>query len=165
MQEQLQKLVAELLPHNTTTTHFPPKLFTKVVSCYSEPQREYHTVSHVIDLLDNFKLYVLDGGTVNWREGVLFAILFHDIVYNPLIDNNEDESIKVFKEYCHSESPDLDSTNIQWISYMIACTKKHAILPVIEYSDKLAHVDVLKLEFDTKLFLDLDLGVLGKSRE
>ncbi len=56
---------------------------------YAEPQRAYHTWTHVEDLLT---LFVEPRGPLHDDAAVLYAILFHDAVYDPKRADNEERS-------------------------------------------------------------------------
>ncbi len=63
----------------------------KVVLRYSEIHRFYHTLNHVIFILEGLKKNNL------LQDDVLFlAALFHDSVYDPRSQNNEENSVQFF---------------------------------------------------------------------
>lgn len=60
---------------------------------YSEPHRYYHTWEHILYMVDKAEKY---GYLYN---NVILAILFHDIVYDPLRKDNEEKSSELFKSF------------------------------------------------------------------
>ncbi|KAM3141014.1 hypothetical protein pb186bvf_006815 [Paramecium bursaria] len=99
-----------------------------IVPYYSQPQRKYHTLQHLVQI---FKL----ADKINDTQ--LNTIFFHDIVYYPKRNDNEEKSIEAMKQ-----------ANVQdaKAELYILSTKKH--IPLIDDDD------------DLKYFLDLDLSIL-----
>jgi hypothetical protein len=65
-------------------------------TAYSEPQRAYHTLSHIDALL----ALVRDRrAELKSPEAVSFAVWFHDIVYDPTAHDNEDRSAKLWADF------------------------------------------------------------------
>ena len=60
---------------------------------YSEPHRFYHTWDHILYMVDKAEKC---GYLYN---DIILAILFHDIVYDPLKSDNEEKSAELFKQY------------------------------------------------------------------
>ncbi|QQX76172.1 MULTISPECIES: hypothetical protein [Aequorivita] len=76
---------------------------------------------------------------------VLFAIFYHDIVYNPLLSHNEQKSARLFrKRLAPTHFP-----HIAKVITLIEASKTHN----------------MSTDFDTNLFLDLDLLILGSKRK
>jgi predicted metal-dependent HD superfamily phosphohydrolase len=94
--------------------------------------------------IEKFKLKVND------YDSVLFAIWFHDIVYNVRRTDNEKKSAKVAEDFLNKIKYPLKK--IEKITELIVKTKNHL------------DSDILK-DFDSNLFLDLDLLILGEDYE
>lgn len=112
-----------------------------VISKYSEKHRFYHNLSHINALLsdaESFKEKFAD------YEGALLAIWFHDVIYEPQSSNNEAESAKIAVR--HLSALEVSETTIEKVEKMILATRKH---------------EAKELDSDGKLFLDLDLAILG----
>jgi predicted metal-dependent HD superfamily phosphohydrolase len=58
---------------------FPGGAIAKVA--YSEPHRKHHTIEHIGSLLRQLEEH---GHAVVDRDAVVLAMLFHDVVYDPL---------------------------------------------------------------------------------
>lgn len=60
---------------------------------YSEPHRFYHTWDHILYMVNKAEIW----GTL--YHDLILAILFHDIVYDPLKNDNEEKSAELFKQF------------------------------------------------------------------
>jgi predicted metal-dependent HD superfamily phosphohydrolase len=73
-----------------------------IIKSYNEPYRKYHTMNHImkcIDVLHNFSyspmLFDINDKYYGYYfNRVAIAIIYHDIVYNPISRRNESDSIK-----------------------------------------------------------------------
>ncbi|CAM9664914.1 unnamed protein product [Phaeothamnion confervicola] len=81
-------------------------------------------------------------------EVVQLAIFFHDVVYNPTSASNEEDSVLLYRAF--AEEAGLAPDDVEQVSGFIMATKAHA------YSGE---------DWDLKLFLDLDMAVLGRKRD
>src|SRR5215468_6790791 len=61
----------------------------ELVAAYLEPARQYHTLEHIAQLL---RLLEEHGQAVIDRDAVTLAIIFHDAVYDPRRNDNEQAS-------------------------------------------------------------------------
>lgn len=119
-------------------------IWTAIESRYCEPGRAYHTLEHIDDLIiisRQFKLKISD------YTSVLLAIIFHDIIYDPKSNINEEDSAELFSKLLMEY---LDwSLLTKTVNYIIA-TKDHHPGKILDY--------------DLLLFLDLDMSILGRER-
>ena len=120
-----------------------------IKSHYKEPQRYYHTISHIQQMLD---LFLTFRGTLNNPDAVFLAILFHDVIYNPRAGDNEELSVVEFERFYREITQDKDcrlklAVNNARVSQYILATKTHNV------SDN-ADEDML-------MFLDFDMSILG----
>ncbi len=120
------------------------ELWTEIHGNYSQEGRHYHTLAHLSDML--LQLLEIKAEIRNW-DAILFSLFYHDVVYNPLQSDNEEQSA----ELAHRTMRQLSvSTSLMEISKaQILATKGHA-----EHSDS-----------DTNYFIDADLSVLGQGWE
>lgn len=93
---------------------------------------------------------------------VLFAVWFHDIVYDPTAADNELLSVDIWQLFIkHLQYEFFDGNNNQLqelqekVSLFIRATIKHEILSSA----------TKEIENDMKWFLDFDLSILGCDRE
>lgn len=119
--------------------------FDFLVDRYTEEHRYYHNLCHVNALLflaEDFK------GNFSDYDCVRLAIWFHDAIYEPREKGNEIGSAKLAVESLSRLG--LMENKIQKVERMILATERH---------------DAAALDFDGKLFLDLDLSILGAGEE
>ena len=112
---------------------------------YSEKHRAYHNLGHIGALLfqaENLKENIKD------RESVGLAIWFHDVIYQPRSSQNELKSAKSAVEKL--SALDVPKFTVEKVEAMILGTRNHK-------SDA--------IDGDGKLFLDLDLAILGARAE
>ena len=108
-------------------------------NAYSEPHRHYHNLDHLRDCLALRQRF---EHLADRPEEIAIALWFHDAVYDPRRNDNEERSAQWADEYLseHKHEPD----KISRIVNMIRATKSHqAETP------------------DARLMLDLDLAILG----
>jgi predicted metal-dependent HD superfamily phosphohydrolase len=137
--ESLNNLLQNLSENPESIARICEFIFTK----YSEKHRAYHNLSHINALLshaENYQEKFLDF------ESVQLAIWFHDVIYNTKRFDNESESAKIAVEVLSELNVPKDK--IEKIDRMITATAKH---------------DSNGLDVDGKLFLDLDLAILGQN--
>ncbi len=115
--------------------------FTCLQSNYNDASRSYHTLQHVFDCLRHFETL---KKRFNDPDVVELAIIFHDFIYDPLASNNEVESARYARLALRCTSK-LSQSQIDRMCDLIKMTKAHA------------HDD----SCDAKLFLDIDMSILG----
>jgi predicted metal-dependent HD superfamily phosphohydrolase len=109
-----------------------------VVERYTEPHRYYHTLVHIASLVR--EAYDLDMGHMTYWPTLSAAIVFHDIIYDPLAKDNETQSAAL----AALRLPYGTDIDVSYACRMIEATATHM-------SD-----DPL-----TRAFLDLDMGILS----
>lgn len=121
---------------------------TNIIERYSEPHRKYHDLYHLEYMLKTmYKLCVSKEFSILGIEALVWAILYHDSVYNiPDPDKrNEELSAELFlKDHA-------DHSYAEFIAEAILSTKTH-ILP--ENASTIS-----------KYLVDLDLWALGDEEE
>ena len=113
------------------------RLWQEIAEAHSQPNRYYHTLKHLEDIYK--VLPKLDTVTE-------FTIFYHDIVYDVLKANNEEQSALLCEERVHLLG--VESELITEVTQLIVETKRHKTT-----SKRNA------------LFLDADLAILGSSKE
>lgn len=121
---------------DTTTAE---KMWRELAEYYSSPGRYYHTLDHLASMLK--ELVSFRDQFEDWSV-VVFAIAYHDAIYNPRKDDNEEKSAALALE--RLQSIDVPEHVITKCTHLILATKKH------EPSDH-----------ETNLFTDADLAILG----
>lgn len=124
--------------------------FYDIYQKYSEPIRKYHNTEHIYQMILNFKHFYQE---LTFPRTVLFAIFFHDYIYDPKSNNNEEESVRAF-ESC-ARDLELDADVVKGVKHMINLTSSGHYTKELE-EDKPKTRDV-------HYFLDFDLSILGSN--
>ena len=105
---------------------------------YGETGRHYHTDRHIVSLLDR-------AVGLDFRDGEIaqLAIFFHDLVYDPLRNDNERRSAEVMTQRL---SDHVSANKLDKATAIIEATASHQPTG----------------DADTDLVLDLDMGILGQ---
>ena len=125
--------------HLTSDISLVASLWREIEKRYSSHGRYYHTLEHLDHLA--YTLLPFTDRFTNW-DTVIFAIAYHDIVYNPIRSDNEERSSRFA-----AKALDLMGVEVRHIKRcqeLIIATKAH------EAAD-----------LETNLFTDADLSVLG----
>jgi predicted metal-dependent HD superfamily phosphohydrolase len=119
------------------------KMWSEAEKNYSRSDRHYHNITHLNTLLSELKPF--EKKFSSW-DIIVFAIVYHDIIYNTLKNNNEERSAALaVKRLSGISSP---QNLIASCERMILATKKHE-----------------PADFETNLFTDADLSILGSDAE
>lgn len=123
----------------------PPGLVEELRARHGEPRRAYHDWRHVgemLALLGEIEERLTDP------RAVMFAVLFHDAVYDPAASDNEERSAGLLREKAAGL---LDPASLDLAESMVLATIRHELPDGL---DPLARSDVAH-------FLDMDLARLG----
>ena len=129
-------LTARQLSLDDDTTQ---KFHAMLYDAYSEVQRHYHSIQHIVECLEHFhqiKTYLDDTLSVE------LAIWFHDVIYNPKAHDNEQQSADYMQRMLENV---LGAEQIAKIYAWILATKAHA--PTADT--------------DLAYLLDIDLAILA----
>lgn len=120
------------------------KLWNEIKDCYSQAERRYHTLTH----LEHFFLELehIQEKIRQW-DTILFALFYHDIVYDAPKQDNEEKSAELAVQ--RLESIGFPEEGIEQCKALIIATKSHQ-----------AHSDSAG-----NFFTDADLSILGKDRK
>ncbi len=121
--------------------HLVHQAFNDITTAYSGAGRHYHNLQHIAQLLTLHQQYAQQ---LQDPETVLFAIFFHDIVYNVLQSDNEEKSADAAVEYLQRIHYPSEKTTA--VKEFIVATKTH----VNDWQNT-----------DLDYFLDFDLQILG----
>lgn len=119
------------------------RLGEELVARYAEPHRSYHTLRHleaVLDLVDEFAEEADDPDVVR------LAAWFHDAVYDPQRDDNEERSAVLAERMLADTS--LAPERVEEVAALVRMTKTH------EPQDA-----------NGRVLCDADLAVLGADAE
>jgi predicted metal-dependent HD superfamily phosphohydrolase len=117
--------------------------FRRLADAYDAPERHYHTLGHIENLLNRVEAHLLQDPVV-----VALAVWFHDAVYDPLRADNEAQSAEWALAFLQETS--LEPACRERVADLIRRTQDHT------QSQPPADADLL-------LFLDADLSILGAS--
>jgi predicted metal-dependent HD superfamily phosphohydrolase len=118
-------------------------MWTDVVKEYGGRKRHYHNLDHLGNMLTHLESC---RALINDWDCVLFALFYHDYVYQPTAKDNEEQSAEAAKTQLTSLKLSVEKIGI--VAGMILATKSHN---VSENSD-------------VNYFTDADLSILGASR-
>jgi predicted metal-dependent HD superfamily phosphohydrolase len=135
----------DLLSLYTSDQSIQDNSFQLLKEQYSETSRFYHNLSHIKSLLN--LLESLDGKLQD-QNAIRFSIWFHDVIYDPKRNDNEEESAIVASEMLSKFQ--VNTETIEFVRDLILATKSHSGRYLSE---------------DAKLFLDMDLAILGMQEE
>jgi pantetheine-phosphate adenylyltransferase len=93
------------------------KFSTEVLTRYEEPHRFYHTTQHLVNVLENLKR---NGGA---SDELFLAAVYHDAVYDPRANDNEERSADLFSEHAKNSNFTTDQKNK--VRQFILDTKAH----------------------------------------
>ncbi len=128
-------------------SYIAEQLFFEIQKQYSEHGRYYHNLTHISKMLETLDGYI---SKIEHPQRLLFAVWFHDIVYNPLKKDNEKQSA----EFAHIQLSKLklSDTDISEICRYIERTANHFVREFDE-------------PYEMQLLLDSDLQSLGSNPE
>jgi pantetheine-phosphate adenylyltransferase len=113
---------------------------------YNQSHRYYHNWSHIEEILNNIKEEEIS-------DSLILSVLFHDIIYDPSKDDNEESSIDLFKN-CYM---DFNYRPISIKSDVISLILKTKNVESDEtVLNKLDH-DILKLPFEDLVKYELKI--------
>jgi predicted metal-dependent HD superfamily phosphohydrolase len=118
------------------------ELWTEIEKSYTAHKRHYHNLTHLQDLhqaLIPHHLKISD-----W-DVTLFAVYYHDLVYNVLKSNNEERSAVLAEK--RMQALKVPEEKIWRVKNHIRATKAHAG----------------SIDPDTDIFVDADLSILGSN--
>ena len=122
----------------------PPTLLSDLKTRHAEPQRHYHDWTHIAALLAHRETLC---ESLNDADAVLYAVLFHDAVYDPKAGDNETRSAELLM----ASAPPLSPESLIRAQQMIEATARHLLPDDMPAPDRR----------DCAYFLDMDLGILG----
>ena len=123
----------------------PAALMEALRQRYAEPQRHYHTWAHIEALLEHYRRWVR---YLNRPGPVLWALYWHDAIYDPKAKDNEEKSAQLLEREAAGH---LSPHDVDFAAAMIRATATHTVPEGLSAQDA----------EDLALFLDMDLSILG----
>lgn len=137
---RLQEAFTEAASRYTADQSAIARLWQEIQTDYSQPERHYHNLMHLHGLLET--LLPLKDAIADW-PAIIFALCYHDLVYDVLRQDNEEKSAARAAAALHAMG--IPDEPLQRCCRHILATKGHA-----ESADG-----------DTDLFTDADLAIMG----
>ena len=123
-----------------------------LLSMWNESHRHYHTLNHLNDLIDQINENKSKYSGKEYEKLILTA-LFHDCVYDTMVDDNEEKSADFFMECCQDKS----NRDVLEVKQMILDTKTHESTKNL--SESFNRYDMSIVERDFNQLLDWERGI------
>ncbi len=134
-------LWTDLCERYTSDQALIAQTFADLSAHYAESGRYYHTMTHIRNMLNSA---VTHEALIRDKDAFLFAIFFHDVIYDATARDNEEKSAE--KALFFLKKIDFWEEEQQQVQDLILATKTHP---------------ATNSNADTNLLLDLDLEVLS----
>ncbi len=137
----LDKNWLQLAMQHSTNIALISKIIAEIKDQYNSQTRVYHNLHHIEHFLQLAMPY---SEKLQQKDAFFFAVWFHDVIYRPFRKNNEAKSAELAVEKLTQLG--VAKTDIDQVVRLINETASHQS----QYTD-----------FDTLLFMDCDLQILG----
>ena len=117
----------------------------EILEHYTKKWKYYHNLNHIYSFVELFEKY--NNNIQNYKSEFLISIFFHDIIYLPSRNDNEDESMNLFNKFYSETNP--KNLNKEKVIEFISETKNHT-LNIIHNNEELNY------------FLDMDMHILSE---
>ena len=117
----------------------------EILEHYTKKWKYYHNLNHIYSFVELFEKY--NNNIQNYKSEFLISIFFHDIIYIPSRNDNEDESMNLFNKFYSETNP--KNLNKEKVIEFISETKNHT-LNIIHNNEELNY------------FLDMDMHILSE---
>ena len=117
-----------------------------LLSMWNESHRAYHNQNHLLDLINQINENKSKFESHKDYEKMVLCALFHDCVYDPMRNDNEEKSADFFVNCCQEKNQDVLD-----IKQMILDTKTHeSTTPLSEEFNQL-DMNIVERDFDQLL--------------
>ncbi|KXX72463.1 hypothetical protein [Flammeovirga sp. SJP92] len=140
-QNSIKEKYITLLSTFTEDINLIEKNWLEIEKAYSSPKRKYHNLKHIENMMIELKEVEND---IENKEAVVLAIYYHDIIYNPLKNNNELKSAELAVKRLAELG--IDKIIIKECERHIISTKSHEATS----------------SMDSNYLIDIDMAILGK---
>ena len=137
----------ELASKYTNDSDLVSQYYSEIEKKYSSSNRFYHNLSHIKSMLLEVKKF---QNEINDYDSVLFAIWFHDLIYEPNNTDNEEKSAECAKAFLNNL--DYEKNRINKVIDLILRTKDHSN-------------QILNEDLDAQIFLDCDIIIFASHRK
>ncbi|MHA7055626.1 HD domain-containing protein [Aquimarina sp. M1] len=140
----LREVFTSLVSKYSEDKEYIDSLWNEIFKNHTKKNRYYHNTLHLENLYR--QLLSVKKEIIDW-DILLFALYYHDYIYNVLKQDNEERSAQKASKVLHSLS--IDSERIELCKGIILATQGHQVSE----------------DMDTNCFTDADLSILGSSWE
>jgi predicted metal-dependent HD superfamily phosphohydrolase len=123
-----------------------------LLSMWNESHRAYHNQNHLLDLIEQINENKSKFDSQKDYEKMILCALFHDCVYDPMRNDNEEKSAEFFMNSCQEKNKDIID-----IKQMILDTKTHEATTTL--SEKFNQLDMNIVERDFDQLLEWENGI------
>ena len=123
-----------------------------LLSMWNESHRAYHNQNHLLDLIEQINENKSKFDSQKDYEKMILCALFHDCVYDPMRNDNEEKSADFFMNSCQEKNKDIVD-----IKQMILDTKTHEATTTL--SEKFNQLDMNIVERDFDQLLEWENGI------
>jgi predicted metal-dependent HD superfamily phosphohydrolase len=119
-----------------------------VLDMWNESHRHYHNLDHLNDLLQQINENYGEGKfDERFRDKLMLTALFHDIVYEPSRQDNEERSAQFFEDLCVDKS----SQELLEVKKAILDTKSHNSDSKLSETFNKYDMNIVERDFDSLL--------------
>lgn len=120
-----------------------------LLDMWNESHRSYHNLNHLNDLNDMITKDYINGKIADTTllEKLILTSLFHDIIYNPKVNDNEEKSAEFFHSLCLEKNNPI----ILEIKQAILDTKTHQGTSLLSETFNKYDMNIVERDFDSLL--------------
>jgi len=144
---ELSKEWYELASKYTSDNNLISQYYSEIEKKYSSLNRFYHNLDHIKSMLLEVKRF---QNEINDNDSILFAIWFHDIIYEPNNNDNEEKCAECARKFLNNL--DYEKNRINKVIELILRTKNHT-------------EQILNEEIDAQIFLDCDIIIFASHKK
>jgi pantetheine-phosphate adenylyltransferase len=122
-----------------------------LLAMWNESHRHYHNLNHLNDLISQINENKSKYSEKEYEKLILTA-LFHDSIYDPMSNDNEEKSAQFFESCLQEKNSDTDE-----IKQMILDTKTHTATTPL--SEKFNQLDMSIVESDFDKLVQWEEGI------
>jgi predicted metal-dependent HD superfamily phosphohydrolase len=119
---------------------------TTLLAMWNESHRAYHTLNHLNDVIDQINENKSKYSGKEYEKLMLTA-LFHDCIYDPMKNDNEEKSADFFIECCQ----DKTNSDVLEVKQIILDTKTHEATTNLSESFNYYDMSIVERDFDQLL--------------
>ena len=146
--DHLRSIWDELTGRYCNDSELITRFYQEIERKYTSGGRHYHNLHHIAALLRYCEQFAHE---LNDQDVVLFAVFYHDIIYNVLRKDNEPRSAQLAVK--RLQALQVPAEKIAQVKLYIEATQTHAITTAVTHMG------------DLQLFLDFDMSILAADWE